>query len=54
MVDYWNVNPKDIDVHMGTFTKSFGSAGGYIAGKQVEISIQRKTRDISLFSIVSY
>ncbi len=36
VVDYWNVDPKDIDVHMGTFTKSFGSAGGYIAGKKVE------------------
>jgi hypothetical protein len=36
VVDYWKVNPDDIDVHMGTFTKSFGSAGGYIAGKKVE------------------
>ncbi|CAF4264725.1 unnamed protein product, partial [Rotaria sordida] len=34
VVDYWNVDPKDIDIHMGTFTKSFGSAGGYIAGKK--------------------
>jgi serine palmitoyltransferase len=30
--DYWGCNPKDVDVLMGTFTKSFGSAGGYIAG----------------------
>ncbi len=36
VVDYWNVDPKDIDIHMGTFTKSFGSAGGYLAGKKVE------------------
>lgn len=35
VVDYYQVNPNDIDVHMGTFTKSFGSAGGYIAGKKV-------------------
>lgn len=35
VVDYWKVDPNDIDIHMGTFTKSFGSAGGYIAGKKV-------------------
>lgn len=34
-VDYYGVNPKDIDILMGTFTKSFGSAGGYIAGSKV-------------------
>ncbi|CAF3789061.1 unnamed protein product [Adineta steineri] len=37
VVDYWRVDPSDIDVHMGTFTKSFGSAGGYIAGKKALI-----------------
>jgi 7-keto-8-aminopelargonate synthetase-like enzyme len=36
VVDYFGLNPSDIDILMGTFTKSFGSAGGYIAGnKQV-------------------
>ena len=28
------VNPADIDVMMGTFTKSFGAMGGYIAGSK--------------------
>ncbi|CAF2151067.1 unnamed protein product [Rotaria magnacalcarata] len=37
VVDYWKVNANDIDIHMGTFTKSFGSAGGYLAGKKTLI-----------------
>jgi serine palmitoyltransferase len=32
VVDYFQCNPKDVDILMGTFTKSFASAGGYIAG----------------------
>lgn len=35
-VDYFGCDPKDVDVLMGTFTKSFGSAGGYIAGSKVQ------------------
>lgn len=34
VVDYWGCDPADIDIFMGTFTKSFGSAGGYIAGSK--------------------
>lgn len=35
VLDLYGVDPKDIDILMGTFTKSFGSAGGYIAGTKV-------------------
>lgn len=35
VVDFYNVDPTDVDILMGTFTKSFGSAGGYIAGSKV-------------------
>uniref|UniRef100_A0A1A8FKA8 serine C-palmitoyltransferase n=1 Tax=Nothobranchius korthausae TaxID=1143690 RepID=A0A1A8FKA8_9TELE len=34
VVDYFGLDPGDVDVLMGTFTKSFGAAGGYIAGKK--------------------
>ncbi|KAF8452379.1 pyridoxal phosphate-dependent transferase [Boletus edulis BED1] len=30
--DYFDIPPQSVDVLMGTFTKSFGAAGGYIAG----------------------
>jgi serine palmitoyltransferase len=35
IVDFYGIDPRDIDILMGTFTKSFGSAGGYIAGSKV-------------------
>jgi 7-keto-8-aminopelargonate synthetase-like enzyme len=31
------VDPADVDILMGTFTKSFGAAGGYIAGDKAVI-----------------
>lgn len=43
VMEYFAMDPRDIDVFMGTFTKSFGASGGYIAG--------RKVRDRSLVSV---
>ncbi|XP_018583332.1 serine palmitoyltransferase 2 [Scleropages formosus] len=34
VVDYFGLDPNDVDVMMGTFTKSFGAAGGYIGGRK--------------------
>ncbi|XP_006865685.1 PREDICTED: serine palmitoyltransferase 3 [Chrysochloris asiatica] len=34
VVDFFGMDPREIDVLMGTFTKSFGAAGGYIAGRK--------------------
>ncbi|KAH9509106.1 Serine palmitoyltransferase 2 [Bulinus truncatus] len=34
VVDYFGLDPREIDILMGTFTKSFGSAGGYIGGSK--------------------
>ncbi|XP_026463596.1 serine palmitoyltransferase 2-like isoform X1 [Ctenocephalides felis] len=41
VVDYYGVDPNDVDILMGTFTKSFGSAGGYIAGSKKLINYLR-------------
>ncbi|OCH87163.1 serine palmitoyltransferase 2 [Obba rivulosa] len=37
VADYFGINPRSIDILMGTFTKSFGAAGGYIAGNKALI-----------------
>ncbi len=34
VVDHWGCDHRDVDILMGTFTKSFGAAGGYIAGSK--------------------
>ncbi|KAE8586112.1 hypothetical protein XENTR_v10021555 [Xenopus tropicalis] len=41
VVDYFGLDPRDVDIMMGTFTKSFGSAGGYIGGSKVLIEYLR-------------
>lgn len=35
VVEFFGMDPQDVDVFMGTFTKSFGASGGYIAGRKV-------------------
>lgn len=39
--DYYGIDPTEVDILMGTFTKSFGSAGGYIAGTKRLINYVR-------------
>uniref|UniRef100_A0AAY3ZZF2 serine C-palmitoyltransferase n=1 Tax=Denticeps clupeoides TaxID=299321 RepID=A0AAY3ZZF2_9TELE len=41
VVDYFGLDPRDVDIMMGTFTKSFGAAGGYIGGKKELIDYLR-------------
>ena len=43
MTDYFNVDPAEIDLLMGTFTKSFGAAGGYMASSKAVIDYIRAT-----------
>ncbi|XP_048841186.1 serine palmitoyltransferase 2-like [Brienomyrus brachyistius] len=41
VIDYFGLDPRDVDILMGTFTKSFGAAGGYIGGKKELIDYLR-------------
>ncbi|CAG2166996.1 unnamed protein product [Oppiella nova] len=39
--DYYGCDPRDVDILMGTFTKSFAAAGGYLAGNAHTIAYLR-------------
>jgi serine palmitoyltransferase len=40
--EYWGVKPDDVDMLMGTFTKSFASVGGYLAASKAVVNFLRK------------
>ncbi|XP_011502633.1 PREDICTED: serine palmitoyltransferase 2 isoform X2 [Ceratosolen solmsi marchali] len=46
--DYYDVDPREVDILMGTFTKSFGSAGGYIAGTKVANILRNKHKNTAV------
>jgi serine palmitoyltransferase len=37
IADYFGVNPRSVDILMGTLTKAFGAAGGYVSGSKAMI-----------------
>lgn len=43
VTEYFGVSVDDVDIMMGTFTKSFGAAGGYVAASQ-EITDELRAR----------
>lgn len=43
------VNPRDVDILMGTYTKSFGAAGGYVAGPRDVIEFLRMHAPSTLY-----
>ncbi|XP_012685285.1 serine palmitoyltransferase 3 [Clupea harengus] len=48
--EHFGINPLDVDVHMGTFTKSFGAAGGYIAGRKELVDYLRTYSHSAVYS----
>lgn len=48
--DYYNLNPADGDLWMGTISKSFGSCGGFISGRKTMIDYLRYTTPGFVFS----
>lgn len=54
VVEYFGCDPKDVDIMMGTFTKSFGASGGYIAGSKVRAISQDGGNPASSFCASHY
>lgn len=50
VVDHYGCDPKDVDVLMGTFSKSFAAAGGYIAGSSKLINHLKSTSYAQCYS----
>ncbi|PWN48401.1 PLP-dependent transferase [Violaceomyces palustris] len=48
--DYFGIDPKRVEILMGTFTKSFGAAGGYIAGDKALIDRIRLTNHANVYA----
>jgi serine palmitoyltransferase len=48
--EHLNVDPADIDVMMGTFTKSFGAVGGYVASSLAVIDHVRRVSSTSNYA----
>ncbi|KAL6894717.1 serine palmitoyl transferase subunit [Trichoderma evansii] len=47
--DYFGVDPSEVDILMGTLTKSFGANGGYIAAEKHIIDKLRATNVCSIY-----
>ncbi|KAG8530364.1 uncharacterized protein KY384_004866 [Bacidia gigantensis] len=47
--DYFDIDPSEVDILMGTLTKSFGANGGYIAGSKSTIAKLRLTNAGSIY-----
>ncbi|KAE9553645.1 hypothetical protein FO519_003146 [Halicephalobus sp. NKZ332] len=53
VVDYWGCDSRDVDILMGTLTKSFASAGGYIAGSKRLINHLRVNSTVANYGSIA-
>lgn len=51
MAEHYDVNPREVDIWMGTLSKSFGSCGGYIAGSSALIEYLKYTAPGFVYSV---
>lgn len=49
--EYFGVDPRDVDLWMGTLSKSFGSCGGYIAGCRAVVEYLKYTAPGFVYSV---
>merc|ERR1712023_203650 len=49
--EYWGIDPSEVDVLMGTFTKSFAAVGGYIAASKELTDYLRVTSVASMYDV---
>ena len=49
--EYFAINPRDVDLWMGTLSKSLASCGGYIAGSQALVEYLKYTAPGFVFSV---
>ncbi|MEM9367265.1 MAG: aminotransferase class I/II-fold pyridoxal phosphate-dependent enzyme [Planctomycetota bacterium] len=51
IAEHFGVNPRDVDIWMGTLSKSAASCGGYIAGSKELVELLRYTAPGFVFSV---
>ncbi|OGQ97791.1 MAG: hypothetical protein A2521_02155 [Deltaproteobacteria bacterium RIFOXYD12_FULL_57_12] len=51
IVEHFGINPADVDLWMGTLSKSFASCGGYIAGSRALIEYLKYTAPGFVYSV---
>lgn len=51
VADYFDIDPKDVDLWMGTLSKTLGSTGGYIAGSRALIEFLKSYAPGFVFSV---